>query len=605
MDFLILCRNPIQLVLTLIFNASVKLKTMKKLFLLFTIASFVSSCTKFLDETPLDKLTPEQAFATENTLQLYVNSFNVRMLPTGPDIYKGDVMADITVPNVVPAFLTGSYTASNGSGWSWTELRNVNYFLENYQKANIPQASKNHFAGIARFYRAWFYFDMVKRFGDLPWCSRTLDVSDSALYLPQDSRGKVMDSVLADLNFACTNIYDVKDNSCTNITRSVALAFKSRVCLFEGSFRKYHSGSNLGTSSVNWFAEAADAAGKLIASGKYKLNANNTPDKDYRALFISENPVSTEILLASVYNNSLRKWHDATWWYNSATLGSRLSFSKSFINTYLNKDGSRFTDIPGYDTIQFQTEVKNRDLRLASSIRSGSYRRTNGTLAPPDFNVVYSGYQIQKFSLDDSYYDTRSEAYNSIPIIRYAEVLLNFAEAKEELGTLTAADWNISIGALRARAGITNTGMPVKADPYMISLYPNISSANLLEIRRERAIELAGEGFRFDDLRRWKAGKLLEKGYEGLYVPAKNQLLDLNEDGKFDVCFVDAIPSNRVSGVVYFVLNGSTTKLSGGTKGNLLWLNNTPKTFDDKRYLYPIPTSQIVANPNLKQNAGW
>ncbi|MCK9404478.1 MAG: RagB/SusD family nutrient uptake outer membrane protein [Chitinophagaceae bacterium] len=578
---------------------------MKKISFSILAAILLVSCTKFLDKSPLDKLTPEQAFVNENTLQLYVNSFYTQMLPNGPTIYKGDVMSDITVPNAVPQYIGGTFGSQQSSGWSWTTLRNINYFLEHYNNPAITQKARNHYAGIARYFRALFYFNMVKQFGNVPWYSKTLNVEDASMYKTQDSRILVMDSVLADIDFACNNIYVAKDNSASQITKWVALALKSKICLFEGTFRKYHTEISIPVSATQWFQEAADAASKLIVSGTYKLQNTGAPDKDYRSLFISENPVSTEVLLAAVYNNSLKKWHDAAWWYNSATLGSRLGLSKTFMNTYLNSDGSRFTDKAGYDTMQFQYEVKNRDSRLQSTIRAGAYKRTDGSPAPPDFTVSYSGYQIQKFSMDDKYFDTRSESYNSIPIARYAEVLLNYAEAKAEMGTLSLADWNLSIGALRSRAGITNTTMPVSADPYMQQLFPDISNAVLLEIRRERAIELAAEGYRYNDLIRWKAGKLLEKGYDGIYVPAKDKLLDLNEDGKFDVCFVDKTPATRVPGVTYFLLDNVTSKLSKGTGGNLLWLNNTPKKYDDKKYLYPIPANDMLLNPNLVQNKGW
>lgn len=575
------------------------------LVLLVTVVSF-SSCEKYLDSKPLDRLTIDQAFSNENNLKLYINSFYNSMLPTGPQIYQGDVMADITVPNNVPNYLSGKLSSQDATGWNWGNLRNINYFLENYQKAPIPTKAQNHYAGIARYFRAFFYFQMVKQFGDVPWYGKTLGINDPDLYKARDPRTLVMDSVLADLNFASSNIYPGKDNSATQVSKWVALALKSRICLFEGTFRKYHTEKGLSSTADLWLEESAKAADELIKSGQYRLNNTGNPDKDYRTLFISENPVSSEVLLAAVYNNSLKKWHNAAWWFNSATLGARLGLSKPFINTYLNIDGTRFTDLPGYQTMQFHEEVKNRDKRLQQTIRSGNYRRSDGSPAPADFNVTYSGYQIQKFSLDDKYYDTRTESYNSIPIIRYAEVLLNYAEAKAELGTLTSADWAITIQALRKRAGINSSPMPVVADTYLqTNFFPAITNAALLEIRRERGIELAVEGNRYDDLRRWKAGKLLERPYEGIYVPGKDMLLDLNEDGKADVSFVDKVPANRVPGVVYFVLNNNTSKLSSGTHGNLIWLGNITKTYADKQYLYPIPANQIVLNPKLVQNKDW
>jgi hypothetical protein len=586
-------------------------------FLLAIIAlTLLASCKKFLDRTPPDKLTDEQAFASENTLQLYTNSFNVLMLPDGPAIFKGDVMSDITVPNTVPAYIAGKVTSQEATGWNWDNLRNINYFLEHYNNPAIPQKARNHYAGIARFFRAYFYFNMVKQFGDVPWYGSTLSVGDTALlYKPRDPRTLIMDSVLADINFAVDNINNTKDNTCTQITRWVALAYKSRICLFEGTFRKYHTEYAL-PDAAKWLQESVAASDILIKGGQYRIHNTSAPEKDYRSLFISEMPQSSEVLLAAVYNNSLKRWHDAAWWYNSATLGARLGLSKTFINTYLNINGTSFTSKPGYDTMQFATEVKGRDMRLQQTIRMGDYKRTDGTAAPADFNVTYSGYQIQKFSMDDKYFDTRTESYNSIPIMRYAEVLLNYAEAKAELGTLSASDWDLSIGALRRRAGITSTTMPLTADPFMVNFFrEDNNDPKILEIRRERGVELAAEGNRYDDLRRWKEGRLLERVYDGIYVPEKGRLLDLNEDGKPDVTFVDKIPTTKVPGVVYFVLDNTNSKLSEGSKGNLIWLSNIPKVYEDptasdpkvksKRYLYPIPFNEIVINPNLQQNPGW
>jgi hypothetical protein len=386
----------------------------------------------------------------------------------------------------------------------------------------------------------------------------------------------------------------------------VAQALKSRICLFEGTFRKYHPELSLAGSAGTWLTAAADAADSVILSGKYSLNTGGA--NPYRTLFTSENPISAEVLFASVYNNNLSKWHDANYWFTSATYGNKLSLDKGFVNTYLNIDGTRFTDQANYNAIEFQNEVKNRDKRLGQTIRMAPYKRSDGSAAPPDFAFTSTGYHILKFTLDDKSLDNRSPVanYNSIPVIRYAEVLLNYAEARAELGMLSSGDWDKTIGALRARAGITNTGMPATLDAYMqANFYPDVTDPVLMEVRRERGIELAVEGFRYDDLMRWKAGALLEKPYTGLYVPAKGQVLDLNEDGAGDVAFVDAAPATRAPGVYYFLLNGTSAKLSGGGSGNLIWMGNVSKQFPDKKYFQPIPIQEIVLNPNLKQTPGW
>jgi hypothetical protein len=581
---------------------------MKRYLIVASSLLILCACKKALDLHPQDKLTPNEAFATDQNLQLYVNSFYNNGIPAANVLFTRDQMSDITAQAIVNTYITGSSFTSQTGGvgpvaglWSWGELRNINYFLENYQQADATEARKHHFAGMAKFFRAWFYFELVKMYGNVPWYSKPISLTDEdQLYKTQDPRTLVMDSVLADINFACNYIDDKKDGTSSMITKWVALALKSRICLFEGTYRKYHPELNLTNTATAWLQEAGNAADLVMKSGNYSLNA------DYRALFISQNPVTSEVILANVFNDALKRWHDANWTFTGASYGGNISFVKRFINTFLRIDGTRFTDAPDYDEIEFQHEVKNRDKRLAASIRMAPYVRSDGAAAPPDFGQTFTGYQIKKWTMDDKSLDGKAQNYNSIPIIRYAEVLLNYAEAKAELGTFTIADWDNTIGLLRKRAGITNATMPVTLDAYMkTNFFADVNDIAIMEIRRDRAIELAMEGFRFDDLKRWKQGKLLEKEFNGIYVPALGQLLDLNEDTKPDVSFVTAVPSNKVPGVVYFLIDNTNTKLSQGTKGRIIWRANIAKQWQDYKYYAPIPYSQIVLNPNLVQNPEW
>lgn len=589
---------------------------MKKYFLFPVALIFLFSCKKVLERNPLDSLTVKQAFSNEQNIQLYVNSLYL-MLPAAQDIYgesgtlegyyfRGTILSDLIAWTQVNPYISGGFTSRNAQGWSWGGLRNINYFLDHLQGSPIPADRKDYYEGIGRFFRAWFYFDKVKMFGDVPWYGHTIASSDSAqLYKPRDPRKLVMDSVLADINFAAAHLSDQKDNSASTITKWVALALKSRICLFEGTFRKYHAELGLQATAGDWFQNAADAASQVMQSGKYAIYNTGNPARDYRTLFISESPVSTEVLLAAIYNNNLKKWHNATGFYSN--YGKyQPSLTKRFVNTYLNIDGTRFTDEPGYDTAHFQDEVKNRDYRLQQTIRTPSYRRSDGSAAPPYLGGAVTGYQIMKFSLDDPAYDLNGQCYNSIPLIRYAEVLLNYAEARAELGQFTVDDWNNTIAILRKRAGITNTSMPATLDTYMKdNFYPDVTAISLMEIRKERPIELIAEGFRYDDLKRWKAGKLLEKARDGIYVPAENELIDLNGDGYPDVSFVTALPSSKVPGVYYDVIDNKNVKLSGGNKGSILWHPNISRSYEDYKYYAPIPYSELIINSKLVQNAGW
>lgn len=580
----------------------------------------IAGCKK-LDQTPEDTATGAVVFGTTQGLELYATSF-YNVLPSASNIHEGDAMADYAARTQVPDFLVaGAYGPRQSTGWDtddWRNLRNINYFLANNTDTRVAESVRNHYNGLARFFRAWFYFDKVKRFGDVPWIGKPFNVDDPALYAGRDSRTVVIDSILADLQYACENISTTSDNTRSLITKNVAWAFRSRVCLFEGTFRKYHTNYQLTETATSLLQDAATSAEVVMKSGNFALNTAGGTDLSYRQLFISETPVTQEIMLSNVMSSTLNVLNDANWWWTSATYGARVSLIRTFVNTYLNVDGTPFTSRPGYETMTFMEEVKGRDKRLQQTIRMGDYKRINGGVtepAPPVFSYTYTGYQPIKWTLDDTYYDGGSRNTNSICIMRYAEVLLNYAEAKAELGTLTQDDWSKTIGALRRRAGITgNTdALPTVADPYLKAHYfPSLSDPILLEVRRERGIELALEGFRFYDLVRWHAGNLMEMEWNGFYVPALNQPMDLNEDGKPDVCFYQQMPANPVAGVTYVnvapTLSGGTPnpqRLSNNTYGELTWLNNVPRKWEEKHYLYPIPETAITVNPALTQNPGW
>lgn len=574
---------------------------------MFIAFAALTGCSKFLDKQPFATLTPAQAFQSASDLQLYTNSFYVSQIPSAVTIFTGDNTSDYISGNNVPVLMTNQTNANNATGWTWTELRNINYFLQNNTNSAIPDTVRNSYNGIARFFRAWFYFNMVKQFGNVPWYSTALGTTDSSLYKPQDPRTLVMDSIEADLDYAIANAPAAKDPGCSLVTKWAALALKSRVGLFEGTFRKYHTELGLSSTAPTWLNYAVDASSQIMSSGNYTLHNTGNPLSDYRAVFTTEIPLSDEMILATVYSDALKVWHDANAYFTSTTLGNRTSPIKSFIDTYLNRDGSRFTDRPDFDTINFVNEMLNRDPRLQQTVRCNGYRRSDGSSAPPDYSYTFTGYQPLKFCVDNKAIDLNSENNNSIGIFRYAEVLLNLAEAKEELGIFGGTDWANTIGALRARAGITNTAMPVAVDPYIAQYFQNaVTDPILLEIRRERGVELMLEGFRFDDIRRWKMGPLMNIPYNGVYVPALNTPYAMNGDGVLNVSFVTATPtSGTIKGVYYDIINGTVIQLTDGTYGNIIWLANTPRVWDDKMYYMPIPTSQIVLNPNLVQNPGW
>jgi len=589
----------------------------KKYLIWLAVVSLFAGCSKNLNQTPQSSATRDVVFGSPDGLQLYANSF-YDSLPGINDLYKkdGDISdygAENSIPNLIRPDAFGS---RQSSGWTWTKLRNINYFIANNTSPLVIQSVRDNYTGIAKFFRAYFYYGMVQRFGDVPWISKPLTANDTALlYGHRDSRAKVMDSVLDDLNYAIAHI-TTTDGTRSQVTKWVAYGLKSRICLFEGTYQKYQRGDKDGTAN-KWMQEAANAAKAVIDSGGFSLNTLNGTDMSYRNVFISTAPMAQEVMLAIVSNQALAVLNDANWWYTSSTYGVRLSFTRTFINTYLDTAGKPFTDIPGHDTLPFWKETQGRDKRLQQTIRTPYYMRiSSGKLVatPPVFNYTYTGYMPIKWSLDDTYYDGGTLNTNSIPFMRYAEILLNYAEARAELGQFTTDDWTKTIGALRQRAGITNWNtLPTTVDPYMKANYFNdVNDPVLMEIRRERGIELALEGFRFADLTRWKHGELVSKTWTGMYVPALNQFMDLDLDKKPDVYFYQGTKPKDSTGVTFInvsqKINGADNPqtLEHDTYGEIHWLEKIQHPWNDKFYLYPIPYGDLQLNPNLlPQNPGW
>lgn len=582
----------------------------KIIFSIFIIACF-SSCD--MKEVPQAQASREPIFNSETGLKLYTNSF-YDALPNATTLYSYSYY--IALNSVIKYFTANGYSPEESSGWSWSALRNINYFIANCTDQSVPADIRNNYIGIARFFRAYFYFDMMKRFGDLPWIDHPLDVKDPLLTAGRDKRTLIADKIKEDLDFAIANIKTKKDASASTITSSVAAALKSRVCLWEGTFRKYHPEAQLQSTASQWLQEAITASEYVMNSG-YAIYTSDGPSKSYRKLFISNTPVSSEVLYAVTFNGSLGIKHAGNRSWTSVTYGSSPALTRSFVNTYLKLDGTPFTNNPDYKTTDFQNECKNRDMRLSQTIRTPGFTRiTGGTIVPtaPNYAYAITGYHTCKFTLDDTQYDNVDICDNNVVLFRYAEVLLNYAEAKAELGTLTDADWKNTVGALRSRAGITgglNT-KPTQIDTYLQNrFFPGITNPEILEIRRERGIELSFEGFSWPDICRWKVGELVTKDWDGIYIPALDVPYDMNGDGKLDVCFTKNLNPVKVPGVFYLYVgeklsNGATNNSQlGDDNHSLVFMKDQKRTWNDKLYFYPIPAGDLVMNPNLGQNPGW
>lgn len=497
------------------------------LYTLMTLAAAgMASCEDFLTRDTYDQIGSDEFWKSETDLELYANGFIQKMIPGDGTITRGDIYADYCAVDIPTDLLRpdGNVSPDNQTGWAesnWTNLRRVNYMLDNMHKCKgrVSDEIYNHYEGVARFWRAWFYYDKVQTFGAVPWYDFTIAASDKeAMMKPRDSREYVMDKVLEDLTFAST--YCLSDAKFTKgsalINKWVALAFKSRVCLYEGTFRKYHSREP--SSDKPWQAEynadnkflreAAAAAKEIMDKGPYSLVTGDVKTA-YRSLFTSAGLLTQEVIFGREYSKELSAFHETSWYYYSPTYGAKIAMTKKFMNTYLTTRGTPFTDIDGYQTIDFIREFDGRDARMAQTVISPTYKmKISGRerLYSPNWKVTRTGYHPIKWSIDDDADNVLSKAasWNSLPILRYAEVLLNYAEAKAELGEMDAAVWDQTIALLRSRAGVTPV-VPDKADPYMEAYFLNtVTDKWILEVRRERGIELCLEmGLRWDDDMRW------------------------------------------------------------------------------------------------------
>ena len=578
-----------------------------------------------LTHTPLAALSPETFFSNESELQAFSNTFYTSLTVGG-----FDEISDMLTKNVLTDEIMGSRTVPNsGGGWSYTALRNFNTLIE--YSVNCPDEKiRTQYVALARFFRANFYFDKVKRFGDVPWYDKQLGSDDPGLYKPRDSREFVMSKVIEDLDFAIANLPDTKD--LYRITKWTALALKSRACLFEGTFRKYHAGqSTLETLPADakpytYYLELSAAASEeIMNTSGYSIFRGNGKATAYRDLFLGDpaddnNAYAEEVILARDYNKALNILHNSTF-FTIGNYGNQ-SMTRKMACTYLMDDGTRYTDKEGWQTKEFADEMKNRDPRMAQSVRTPGYKRIDGTeQLAPNFTQVITGYQPIKYMLGlNADADRFEQSHQDLHIYRYAEILLNYAEAKAELGILNQSDVDRSIKLLRDRVGMPNMNLTeidiAGSDPFLLAEetgYPNVKGqpqeAYILEIRRERSVELFDEDMRHTDLIRWRnCANAYNHKFLGFYVANAEGQHDLDKNGTIDVWFYSgsAPAANEIPTGCVIRKIGEQTYFTEGNSGYIIANPIVDGKWNDERdYYYPIPIDERSLNPNLTQNKGW
>jgi starch-binding outer membrane protein, SusD/RagB family len=578
------------------------------------LALMTTGCNdQFLERYPLDRITNETFWNTENDLRVYNNGLydlarNNDNVPIAHGHQEGfdshwasfwflDELADNMAPRharhtFFQQMRAGKHVVTANPDWfgykGWNFVRACNVGLENYGKANIAQSIKDRYIAEARLFRGWFYADKVQKFGDVPWVEKALNTDSPELFAARTPREEAMEKVLADLEFASTKLPDNWGDGGApgRLNRWAALLVKSRVCLFEGTWRKYHGGSN----PTKWLDEAAKAAKELMDKGPYRLFSTGNPNTDYnsyhRVLNVSGNP---EVMYWRRYQLGVFTNHVQSYFEYAG------GASKSLVEDYLCSDGLPITLSPLYKGDgKIEDVFENRDPRLRQTILhpadaglykyhladGRSYPRVSGMAGG---YISETGYHIIKhYNADDMIGKAFNTAESPAIILRFAEALLNYAEAQAELGKISQADLDASINKLRDRVKMPHLKLDkVPVDPRYTA---DGVSPIIAEIRRERRIELFMEGFRYNDIRRWKQGKKLT-------IPTMGMLWDAAARTRY--------PGAVVKSVVDPVSKKTYIDVYQGTD----WAS--PVFDESKHYLWPIPLNVLAQNPAIKQNPGW
>lgn len=545
-----------------------KINEIIKAVVLSVMGLCILSCD--VERIPETVITDPAFWNTENDLKAATNVLYLTLpgLPEVRDNWSDD------------AYATSSNSISDGSrltpasdgfyGGQYQVIRNANNVLEKSQRvvdAGVSQDLVDIYKAEARFFRAWSYFNLLQRYGGVPLILKTLTESAPELQDPKASREEVLTVIYDDLDFAASKLKVPSAMASSNygrITKTAALAFKSRVALFEGTRAKFHGEGD----AQKHLQIARQSAKAVIDSDEHGVFP------DYFGIFQyeGEGPDNPENIIVRQYGKSIDESIASHASQRNLETGAA-NPTKALADSYLMTDGLPIDKSPLYSEPTTTVEVFNdRDPRmLATFFKAGDeYIATIPVFSVPDLNFQRTGFANRRYANITDWQNSRS--YIDRAILRYAEVLLNYAEATYELNNeISDNDLNISINILRSRASVN---LPSLTNSFVSSNALNMRE----EIRRERRVELALEGFRYWDLIRWKTAEIeLPKAVLG------NKLFD-------DFNLSEAEKSN----------------ITLDENGNIVLQEANQRVFDvTKDYLFPFPTDQLGLNPNLEQNPNW
>lgn len=628
------------------------MKHLYKSLMMGAVALMFTACNdSFLERTPTNDLNDKAYWKTLADLEAYTNgiyneasdngsykfligfnsdAWSVKV--TGP--YTFEAMSDnfatmdgsqIWASAIAAGLENQPGGNTNYGGWVWSLLRRINVFMANYDKVVAEESAKKPYVGEALFFRAWFYLYMVQTYGDVPLITTPLETNSPELDAPRDPRKTVMKQVLEDINNACAYLPAANwgDN---RLTKGAALALKSRIGLYEGTYRKYH---NLG-DEAEFLNACVSACEELMGMG-YEIYDTGNPAKDYSVPFTSDDLASNkEVIFYRRYAPGLKRHRICGY-----TIGLRNGGTKDFVDDFLCIDADGVARpvalSKDYSNDTPELEFTNRDPRLGQTfitpaplIKEGSnltpeevanlntpaskfFYGTNAKRSFPrlggmDGWVSLTGYHPIKYYIAEQDAKGFDQETHDYPLFRYAEVLLNYAEAKAELGQCDQNVLDKTINVLRDRVDMPH----LTVNPVMDPKYAGYGLSSLLiEIRRERRVELSFEYLRYQDLMRWAWGEKLKERVLGIRLENADAW-DPRYQNKLGIVgetsgeSTDDRPiSNPVS--VFTVDGKQYIDAYAGTN-----YATERRTFDPKKdYLRPLPSSILTKNEALEQNYGW
>ena len=587
----------------------------------FAAASILpfSSCSDFLDREPITK--PEAGNFLTGAIQVenYINGLYMT-LPSfskfGLGVRSEEKNSDNIIAEKYDARLHGQNNQFSGaSDWQtgYQNLRKVNYFFHNYK---VPEAQENEdvlsLKGEAYFLRAYWHFDLLKKFGSIPVMDAFWDenATIAGLQIPAKTRNEVARFILSDLVEAKNLLHSRGKYSGIRINKEAAMVLAMNVALYEGTWEKYHSSDDFASSTneSNYFlGEVINWGNELFGCGIDLYKTGQNPGDAFAALFNSKDLSGMgEVLLWRKYSSDEGVFHDVNGNLKAGVVDSEgaAGITQSLVDNYLNADGT-FIDPTNEKFKDFKETFEGRDPRLIQTVMNEGAKFASATTATPMHLEEYTdekkntisppklagdgntrsltGYHI-RLGIDTTFVSGNGET--ALPIIRYAEGLLAYAEAAAELEMWSDDIANKTLKALRERAGVKYLAPAKDANftDFGYTLTPVLQ-----EIRRERRSELALQGFRLDDLMRWKADKLIVgKRGKGAYV------------GDESILFKSYSPDNQKR--IRERLTLDDNKWADPMAGTL------PSGYQfhaDRDYLLPIPPSELELNKKLKQNPKW